>query len=395
MQFDFDDLVGNSITLSLIKRALKNDTFNQVSIFSGPRGTGKSTCAKIVAKSLVCAQPEDGRFCGKCPICHVNAEAEKNGTDSPWIKVVNLGMISRTDDVNALIEEVFKVQNSSQKQVYLFEELHALKGVKNGFTALLSEIDSISPNTYIVGTTTELRDVKEELQSRALKFEFKRLNVPESRVFIHKVLARKSLRVSKEIEDILIKQCKGIPREIEKLVDFVADNSVTLEEIKEYLQVVSDYVFAEMFFSMSAGSFARVLELLESAEETASIMQIIEYLKEFLVNVVFYRELGESDVFSEDEKAMVSRALLTDPSVLHKTIGIVEKLGRDSSRNDLVLALVKISAVMKGQKETVIVANRKTEAAKEKADVKPVEATEKPNRGLTPLSMKSLTEFGV
>lgn len=394
MQFNFDSFVGNSVTVSLIKRALKNDTFKQVSIFSGPRGTGKSTSAKIVAMGLVCSNPVDGLACCKCQVCRANAQAFASGTDSPWIKTINLGKVNRLEEVNTLIKEVFEMQNASQRQVYLFEELHALKGVKNGFTALLTEIDRISPNTYIVGTTTELRDVKEELQSRALKFGFRRLNIAESRVFIRKILAKKGFKISEEIEDILVKQCKGIPREIEKLVDFISENGVTLEEVRDYLQVVSSYVFAEMFFAMVSSEFPKVLELLESAEDTASTAQIIEYLKEFLVNVAFFLELGESDIFSKEEQAMVLKAF--NQQTLYKVVTVIEKLGRDSSRNDFILALIRVSAILNGQKESIVVVDRKTEAAREKASVPPMRPSiPEGSGGLTKLSLKSIKEgFG-
>lgn len=387
MDFSFHGFVGNAVTLSLLKRALKNNTFKQVSIFSGPRGTGKSTSARAVAMSLVCESPVEGVACGKCSACRANAKALEAGTDSPWIKTVNLGRVSKLEEVNTLIKEVFEMQSTSQRQVFLFEELHALKGVKNGFTALLTEIDRISPNTYIVGTTTELRDVKEELRSRALQFEFRRLSSLESRTFIQKILAKKGYRISEEIESILVKQCKGIPREIEKLVEFIAENGVSLEEVQDYLQVVSDYIFAEIFFAAKDGEFGKVLELLENAESTASTAQIVERLKEFLVNVAFLLELKESDVFTEEEKAMVLGVF--DSAVLYKVVSIVEKLNKGSSRNDLILALVKVGTIVAGQKESAIVVDRKIDAAKEKAGVLP-KIQQKTEGNLTPLSLKSL-----
>lgn len=396
MQFSFDGLVGNGVTLSLIKRSLKNEAYKQLSILSGPRGTGKTTTAGAIAMSLTCPNAKDGIACSSCDVCKANKKALESVGNSPWVHVINLGRITASD-MNELIKNVFEFQSATQRQVYLFEELHALKAVKNGFTALLSEIDRMSPNTFIIGTTTELRDIKSELQSRALKFEFKRLSRAESNLFINRLLQEKGLRLPNEVISALIKHCKGIPREIEKLVDFLAENNVSLEEAKEYLQVISDYVFAELFYSMVESGFRETLEIISSIENYASVTQIIDSMKDFLVNVAFFLELDDSDTFSPEERGMIKETF--NPVILNKVITIVEKLGIYSQRNDFILAMVKVSAVLKRQPESSVILTRKTEAAREKATTDERTSVKKQEirnygRGLHQISLKALQEFG-
>lgn len=135
MIFNFSEVVGNSITVSLIKRALANGSFRQVSLFSGPRGTGKSSSANATAMALTCENPVDGLACGECPSCRANRLALAGSGQSSSVRVVNLGLVNSTEGIERLVKDVFEFQRSSGRQVFVFEEAHALKSVKNGYTA--------------------------------------------------------------------------------------------------------------------------------------------------------------------------------------------------------------------------------------------------------------------
>lgn len=127
MKTKFSDMCGNATTLALLKRSLFFGSFKPVTIFHGPRGTGKSASALICAQTLTCEQPTEDGPCGECQSCKLNSKALLEGSQSPYIKIVNMGRINKTDDVNDLIHEVFEFQSPSHNQVYVFEEIHSLK----------------------------------------------------------------------------------------------------------------------------------------------------------------------------------------------------------------------------------------------------------------------------
>ncbi len=384
MRFSFDDLMGNAVTLSLIRRSLEKDNFRQVSIFSGPLGTGKTTSAIISAMRLVCQSPVGSNPCCKCDICRANMKGLQEGTGTSWIKLINLGRVTNLDDVNTLIEEIFKFQSTSQRQVFLLEEVHALRGVKNGFTALLSEIDRISPNTYLICTTTELHNIREELRSRSINFEFRRLGKDESSIFIKSLTAKRGARISQEVEDIINKQCRGIPRQIEKIVQFILDNEASIEEVKEFLQVISDYAIGQLFLTLKRGEFAKGMIILDNLLEGHEPKQLFQAISNFLAQVAFLLS-GAKSTFSREERDL-ARAVF-DWENLGKVHAALEH-EKIQSESELILAMVRVSNVLAQKKEVSVITEKRLEAAKERANVVIKEQTKEAK--LTPLSLKQL-----
>ena len=396
MIFNFNEVAGNSVTVSLIKRALANGSFRQVSLFSGPRGTGKSSSANATAMALTCENPVDGLACGECPSCRANHLALAGSGQSSSVRVVNLGLVNSAEGVEQLIKDVFEFQRSSGKQVFIFEEAHALKCVKNGYTALLSEIDRMSPNTYIIMCTTNPMSLDEALRSRALQFEFKRLSAREALAFAERVAARECVRIPTDTLKLVVQYCKGIPREIEKLVSFVTETSVSYSEVQEFLQFVPDESFIEILRQMENGGVVGAMDCLRGVLDSCSVDRVVESLKSFIINAVFYLESGHSESFSRDEKAVLKSAL--GDGKLGNVVQCVERLGRGCSESDLMMTFLRISSLVQGKRELSIVGQRSTTAAREaKQAARVVESrggVDANSVGLTRLSTKSLDKFG-
>lgn len=397
MIFDFNELAGNAVTIALVKRALARGAFRQVSMFSGPRGTGKSSSANAVAMALTCESPVDGLACGKCQTCQMNKKALASSGASSTVKVVNLGKMNKSEDVSGLVKDVFELQNVGRNQVYLFEEVHALKGIKNGFTALLSEIDRMAPNTFIVMCTTNPSDVDEALRSRALQFEFKRLTAKESMVLAQRLVEHKGMRVPEKTLELLVRYCKGIPREIEKLVDFVTEVGVSYEEVQEFLQCVSNSVLIEMFSRLKSGDVTGGVEVAKSLLERCSPWKLVDALKSWMVDVVLYVESGHSDVFTVGEKKGI-REVFSPGMELTRVVQCIEKLGRGSSESDVVLTILKIGSLMQGKSENSVVARKASTAAREEKctqrSLEERKGAPEWGSGLTTLTTKSLESFG-
>lgn len=397
MKTKFSEMCGNTTTFALLKRSLQFGNFKLVTIFYGQRGTGKSASALICAQALTCEQPGEDGPCGLCPSCRLNSKALAEGSKSPYIKVVNIGRINKTDDVNDLIHEVFEFQSASHSQVYVFEEIHALKYVRNGFVALLAEIDRMPPNTYIIATTTALYDIREDLISRALLFEFRQLKRNESMLFAEHLLREKGKTINKETLKVIISYCKGIPREIEKLITFVTENNVSLEEIRDFLQVLGVPAMVNLFTLLKQGSFAEALEFLREVEEDVSVSNIIKVMKDFIVDVIFLIEGGNSQEFSKAEKDAV-KGIFSGGREIGKVVACIEKLNSQSNEADLILALLKTRMILCGKNETAIVTNNQAMAAQERITAEKLgtgmSAAGREFAGLKKLTASSITAFG-
>lgn len=361
-KYEFNRLIGNSMTIGLLQRALANKTLPQITIFSGVLGTGKSTCSGIAAMSLTCISPlENGQPCMKCLHCQANIKALESSAVSNWLKVINVGAMGNHKDVASLIEEVFNVQGNPSNQVFIFEECHRLKDIPGAQTALLAELDRMPINIYVIMCTTKLHDIDETIRSRALNFTFNRLTQSESKLLLKKELETRGFdSIPGKLEDMLLKASTGIPRNLIKYLDFVLDNEVTTQEFSEYVQDISTGSIINLLSSASAG-FATYNEVLETLCSQRNHHTVISALKQFLVDLVALVEAGVNETFTTSEKKTLQETISAD--MLWKIIAVVEKLGYNTTEADFKLAMLKVYNVLKGTTLASSIANVKSVAA--------------------------------
>lgn len=391
--YSFNSLIGNSTTITLLKRSLRNETFKKFSIFGGVLGTGKSTCAGITGMALTCLHPVDGEPCMQCEHCKVNKLAlEETGT-SPYLNVINLGKKNKFDDVEELIKDVFVLQGGNTKQVYIFEEAHAIKQIRGGFTAFLAEIDRMPKNVYIIMCTTAVNDIPADLKSRAIIYNFNRLNSKDSAMLAKQLATKKHLGMPNDIVPLVVRASKGIPRDIEKLIEFAAENAVSPDEMRDYLQEVGTDALIELFGSMKNAEFSTTIDLYQDIMDRVSIQQFIYSVKDFCMNVAFLIDGGIRGEFTSAETEELRRIISSQE--LQKIIQIIEHLGKESTDADVGMAVMKMRLVLQGMTIKDVVAQNSTIAAREAiVSTRRVGNTENPAPKLKPLSTKSLSAFG-
>lgn len=393
--YKFDGLCGNANTISLIKRSLVNKTFNRFTIFGGVLGTGKSTCAGIASMALTCSNPMNGEPCMKCEVCRMNIEALEEVGESPFVKVVNLGKKNKFEDIEELIKDVFVFQSGSSKQVYVFEEAHAIKNIKGGFTAFLAEIDRMPKNVYVIMCTTSLHDIQADLKSRAMIFNFNRLSQKDSLLLCQRTVRRLGGRIPDSIIDLVVKNGKGIPRDLEKLLQFVHENSVSEEEMREYLQEISYSTFINIFRAMKDSDFATAVNQYKDVLEEFSSERVITCLKDFLADVVFYVDGGIKGNLTSLERMEIDE-IFTSQKV-GKIISIVEGMNRETTESDLSMAYIKMFSAMQGTSVSSMITENKSHAAKERVvanrQTQEMASFGGHQKGLTSLSAKSLSRL--
>lgn len=399
-KYGFDKMVGNVTTISLLKRSLNNNSFPQFSIFSGVYGTGKSTNAKNVAMTLTCDEPINGCACGKCKTCLANESAFETIGESSTVKIVNIGSMATRADVSELIKNVFVLKSSLANKVYIFEEAHALAEIPGAETAFLEEIDRMPPNTYVIMCTTKDTKIIEELRSRAMTFTFGRLtNLESERLVQIEATSKGVMQMPPEIVRLIVSVSRGIPRELKKATDFVLDNGVTIDELKEHLQKISDSSFIELFSCMKDRNIATMLEPLDAMCNSRSNSIIISEMKNFVIRAVFLLSGGISDGFTAEESMLLQRTM--NEKQVYALARLLESHSKGSSDADLKLLMLHIRAILQDRAMSDIVANqtkvaaletvRANNAAREvNAAATEIAAT---NAKLTKLSARELTAF--
>ena len=357
--YGFNKIVGNSIMVRVIKRALKNNSFPQFSVFSGPYGTGKSTNAKNVALALTCEHPVDGEPCLQCATCGANLRAFATTGEALNVKIINLGKFLKKDDVTDLIRDVFVLQSGLRNKVYVFEEAHALASIPGAQVAHLEEIDRMPPNTYVIMCTTDESSLDDALRSRAIHMTFGRLSVPESELLVQQVLTEKGIEpaaFNSTIKSLIVDNARGIPREIIKALEFVLENAVTEEELLALFHKISAASMIELFQSMQYAEMTAMVEALNTMLHEHSVSDIVTAIKDFFVRVLFITESKESrEGFSAAEYLQVLE-LFPDAEEVYKIAPILERLNKTSSEANLKMALFNVRLVIQNRKLSEVIA---------------------------------------
>ena len=348
-KYSFRELIGNQLNISILKRSINNGTFRQFTIFDGILGTGKSTCARIAAMALTCDNPYNGEPCCACASCKANMDAFEHASDSPYVSTVNAGKLSSKDDVAYLVHRIFDLQGSVKNKVFLIEEAHALAKVQGAETMLLSELDNIAPNIYLIFSTTRAFDLKAELLSRAEKFTFGRLSDIESRQLLVTTAEQKGYSVPDEILNLLVKYGRGIPRNLLKSLDFTIDESLDLSELRAHLQVIDDSQLIQLFESMQSPQIQLYLDSLTEIKTSVNSQEIMQSLKEFafVIEGDIHGTFGKSEINSI--KQIFTR------QKYYKMINLIDKLPRKIDDADLDMLLLQLRMIIQSRNTASVI----------------------------------------
>lgn len=226
----FDDVVGQKhITKTLINQ-VKNNNITHAYLFTGPRGTGKTSCAKILSKAINCLNPQNGSPCGKCENCIALNEVN---TD---ILEIDAASNNRVDEIRELRERVKYPPIVGKKKVYIIDEVHML--TESAFNALLKTLEE--PPSYVVFilATTEVHKLPATILSRCTRFDFRLLSNEELVEQLKKIFDSRQISYDEESLYVIAKQGEGSVRDTLSIADSVlayAEGNININKTLEVL----------------------------------------------------------------------------------------------------------------------------------------------------------------
>ncbi len=208
----FDEVIGQEHVTETLKNQVKNDRLSHAYLFIGSRGTGKTTCARILARAVNCEHPEYGNPCGKCAAC-------RGILDGTVMDVVELDAASNNgvDNVRALREEAVFSPSAVKKRVYIIDEVHMLS--TSAFNALLKILEEPPPHLMFILATTELQKVPATILSRCQRHSFRRIDSQTLTAYLESVAAKESFRLSHEAAELIARLAEGGVRDALSLLD--------------------------------------------------------------------------------------------------------------------------------------------------------------------------------
>jgi DNA polymerase-3 subunit gamma/tau len=241
----FDTVVGQSLVATTLKSAIRSKQIAHAYLFCGPRGVGKTTCARIFAKTLNCFQPSPNvEACGICESC-------KSFSENRSFNIHELDAASNNsvDDIRSLIEKVRILPQVGQYSIYIIDEVHMLS--QSAFNAFLKTLEEPPAHAIFVLATTEKHKIIPTILSRCQIFDFHRLRAEDISAYLADVAHKENIAFEEEALHVIAMKADGAMRDALSIFDQVASFSgrnITYQEVLENLNVL-DY---EYYFRITA-----------------------------------------------------------------------------------------------------------------------------------------------
>src|SRR5213595_3417287 len=237
----FDTVVGQSHITTTLKNAIKNDQLAHAFLFCGPRGVGKTTCARILAKTINCEnlQP-DGEACNACASC----KSFNEGT-SLNIHELDAASNNSVDDIRTLVEQVRFMPQAGKYKVYIVDEVHMLSA--SAFNAFLKTLEEPPPYALFILATTEKHKILPTILSRCQIFDFKRITNNDTVEHLQEICDKEEIHTEKAALQLIAQKSEGCMRDalsiMDKIVSFT-NGAVTYTNTLEHLNILDeDYYF--------------------------------------------------------------------------------------------------------------------------------------------------------
>lgn len=238
---NFSTVVGQSHITTTLKNAIKNNQLAHAFLFCGPRGVGKTTCARILAKTINCEnQTKDGEACNTCNSC-VSFDA---GT-SLNIHELDAASNNSVDDIRSLVEQVRFAPQAGKYKVYIVDEVHMLSS--SAFNAFLKTLEEPPPYAIFILATTEKHKILPTILSRCQIFDFKRITNNDTVEHLQEICEKEHIKAEKTALHIIAQKSEGCMRDslsiLDKIVSFT-NGEVTYQNTLEHLNILDeDYYF--------------------------------------------------------------------------------------------------------------------------------------------------------
>ncbi|WP_057876358.1 DNA polymerase III subunit gamma/tau [Liquorilactobacillus aquaticus] len=338
----FEDLVGQQMITQTLKNAISTGQTSHAYLFTGPRGTGKTSAAKIFAKALNCHHQQNGEPCNECEICRAITEGRLND-----VIEIDAASNNSVDEVRDIRDKVKYAPTQADYKVYIIDEVHMLSG--GAFNALLKTLEEPPENVVFILATTEPHKIPATIISRTQRFDFRRIDMRDIYERMEYILKQKNLKYEEPALKVIAKAASGGMRDALSILDQVLSfgggeatlqnallvtGSVTQEKLKNYLQ--------KIFAQQTAQALDELRLILEEGKDANRFIEdVIDYYRNLLIFKTAPEMLAKEEL-SEDVKSLAENA---STKVLYEAIDILNQQQQNmrfSTHTDVYLEVLTI-----------------------------------------------------
>jgi DNA polymerase-3 subunit gamma/tau len=345
----FDTVVGQQHITTTLKNAIKNNQLAHAFLFCGPRGVGKTTCARILAKTINCENPQpDGEACNECNSC-------KSFNDGTSLNIHELDAASNNsvDDIRSLVEQVRFMPQAGKYKVYIVDEVHMLS--PSAFNAFLKTLEEPPPYAIFILATTEKHKIIPTILSRCQIFDFKRITTSDTVEHLQEIADKEAIRAEKSALQVIAQKSEGCMRDalsiLDKIVSFT-NGEVNYQNTLEHLNILDeDYYFKLLGYLLKQDIGAAMLLYDEINSKGFEGDMVLSGFAEFLRNLLVSKNPKAASLLEVVEgmqekyaatAAQISMSYLVSALNILNEFEINYKMARNK-RLHVELALIKLN----------------------------------------------------
>ena len=294
----FRYVYGQDTIVKTLKNTIKNEKINHAYLFTGPKGTGKTSCAKLFAKTINCLNNKDGDACNECSNC-----ISFNENSNPDIIEIDAASNNGVDEIREIRSKVNLAPAVSKYKIYIIDEVHMLS--IGAFNALLKTLEEPPNHIIFILATTEPQKLPNTVISRCQRYDFKNINEHSMRECLKRICDLEKINITDDSLDLIINNSNGGMRDAIGMLDqayIYSDKQINKEDLESLLGTITDEDVLNVFKCLLKKDYKGIIDIIDEFDkENKDFLLINKKMLNFAYKGIVYKKTLESKKVTEQE----------------------------------------------------------------------------------------------